>query len=157
MIFVKVLGVEPGATKAEVKSAYLVKARELHPDNQISGDLERFKKVQEAMEFLQKNRFQTVIKESRPKTRHYATYTDGKRTSTHYQDPRPPRKSFSAYLSYCLIIFRSLRNVLTYKPLFNLLAPGHFELRVHQTLATILKSEVGTGPRPCPRNFQRIF
>ena len=99
MIFVKVLGVEPGATKAEVKSAYLVKARELHPDNQISGDLERFKKVQEAMEFLQKNRFQTVIKESRPKTRHYATYTDGKRTSTHYQDPRPPRKSFSTYLS----------------------------------------------------------
>jgi len=87
--FPKILGVEPGATKAEVKSAYLSKAREVHPDNLKTGDLEKFKKIQEAIEFLQKNRFQTVIKESRPKTRHYAVYTDGKRTGTHYQDPRP--------------------------------------------------------------------
>jgi len=68
----KILGVEPGAKKREVRKAYLAKVREFHPDMK-GGDPEKFKKVQAAYELLHKNRFQTVIHEWKPKMRKYAT------------------------------------------------------------------------------------
>ncbi len=47
-----VLGVEPGATKRDVKNAYRRKARKLHPD--VGGDAEAFKQLYAAYRALLK-------------------------------------------------------------------------------------------------------
>ena len=54
--FGKILGVESGAKKREVRAAYLAKVNLTHPDK--GGDPEKFKKVQAAYDLLRKNRFQ---------------------------------------------------------------------------------------------------
>jgi len=47
-----VLGLEPGASTAEVKAAYREKARELHPDR--GGDTKSFSRVNEAYRRLKR-------------------------------------------------------------------------------------------------------
>ncbi len=46
------LGIEPGATKRDIKNAYRRKARKLHPD--VGGDAESFKQLHETYRFLLK-------------------------------------------------------------------------------------------------------
>lgn len=51
--FYEVLGVQPGATDAELKAAYRKLAREHHPDaNQVSADTTRFKQITHAYSVL---------------------------------------------------------------------------------------------------------
>jgi len=85
----KILGVEPGAKKREVRAAYLAKVNLTHPDK--GGDPEKFKKVQAAYDLLRKNRFQTVIQEWKPKWKPrspnhgHRRHQDFHRTNTHHQ------------------------------------------------------------------------
>ncbi len=50
--FYNLLGVERGASEAEIKSAYKKAARKYHPDNRETGNEELFKKIGEAYETL---------------------------------------------------------------------------------------------------------
>jgi len=50
--YYETLGVKKDATREEIKKAYKKLARKLHPDNQSTGDAEKFKKVNEAAAIL---------------------------------------------------------------------------------------------------------
>jgi molecular chaperone DnaJ len=50
--YYRVLGVQPGASKEEIKRAYKAKAAQSHPDNKDTGNQEEFLKVQEAYDIL---------------------------------------------------------------------------------------------------------
>jgi molecular chaperone DnaJ len=50
--FYKILGVEKGATRDQIRSAYKKLAKKYHPDNKDTGDTERFKKINEAASVL---------------------------------------------------------------------------------------------------------
>lgn len=66
----ELLGIEPGATKAEIRRAYRRLAKRYHPDANPSGGAtaERFKEVQRAYEFL-------VGKPALTRVRHHDTPT----------------------------------------------------------------------------------
>ena len=48
----EVLGIQKGASKDEIKSAYRKLAKKYHPDNHETGDADKFKEVQEAYDIL---------------------------------------------------------------------------------------------------------
>ncbi len=48
----ELLGVSSDASESEIKAAYRMLARKFHPDSGRPGDVERFRKIQEAYEIL---------------------------------------------------------------------------------------------------------
>ena len=61
-----ILNVEANATPQEVKKAYRTLSKQLHPDNQQTGNEYLYKQVQEAYEFLKGSRVRTKPQGVRP-------------------------------------------------------------------------------------------
>lgn len=61
-----ILSVEANATPQEVKKAYRTLSKQLHPDNQRTGNEYLYKQVQEAYEFLKGSRVKAKPQGVRP-------------------------------------------------------------------------------------------
>ena len=99
----KILGVNPDATKDEIKAAYRENAKLLHPDKHKNNTLakEKFQQVQAAYEYLNDH-------SNRPKTSEQTNKQDEQRSQSYSNSPPQPetssfKKTFNKIYTYLLI------------------------------------------------------
>jgi len=69
----QLLGVKASASQKEIRTAYLAKAKIYHPDNQLTGDSDKFRELKQAADLLDRIKYQPEVK----RATHYRRYQEG--------------------------------------------------------------------------------
>jgi len=135
------LELDAGATSKDIKNAFLNKAKIYHPDNQLTGNAERFKEVKEAADYLEKIKYQPSVKKS---DRGRQTYQSYHQQQSYHQEPRANQRPKSD--DWREEFFHGAGAALVLVPIFILFLIMRSIFFVYMKASTSMKEpEVGPG------------